>query len=196
MPAAKPAALVNRHETKAEKMARESGENAMRPGRDLPHEAPAALKGHAVAAKVWRAMVRDFTSVEGEIVTRLDQALMVDYCILMEQTAELDKMRRSARQLWEQLQKTYNALEEQGLVAEALTVSEKITNALDLVIKLDGRVDRKRDLLHKLRQSLYLTPRARAGAAPKAKGPDEPVDELEKMLNDVSDYVNGDQGEA
>jgi len=59
------------------------------------------------------------------------------------------------------------------------------------VVKLDGRVDRKRSLLLQWRQSLYLTPRARAGAAPAKKEKEEAPDPLEMLLNDVSDFVNG-----
>jgi hypothetical protein len=45
------------------------------------------------------------------------------------------------------------------------------------VVKVDGRVDRKRALLLQLRQSLYLTPRSRAGVMPKSKS-EEKADEF------------------
>jgi hypothetical protein len=44
------------------------------------------------------------------------------------------------------------------------------------------------------RQSLYLTPRARAATAPTKKEKEAPPDELETLLDDVSDFVNGEKG--
>ncbi|GAP11755.1 hypothetical protein BECAL_02948 [Bellilinea caldifistulae] len=178
MPVRKPRALIVRHETAAEKTERESREMAMRPNRDLPLSAPARLRGHEIAEATWRRLMREFMSLEGEIVTRLDFDLLVDYCILTEQVHELDAMRKAAYDRWVSLQ-----------IEQAS--EETLVEAYDVVVKLDSRTDRKRALLLQIRQSLYLTPRARAGVAPAKKEPDEPKDELEKLLDDVSDFVNG-----
>ena len=75
--------------------------------------------------------------------------------------------------------------------AKAIQMAAKSLDAFEAVVKLDGRVDRKRSLLLQWRQSLYLTPRARAGAAPAKKEKEEAPDPLEMLLNDVSDFVNG-----
>ncbi len=178
MPARKPKSLIVRHETAAEKAERESREMAMRPNRELPLNAPARLRGHEIAESTWRRLMREFVSLEGEIVTRLDFDLLVDYCILTEQVHELDAMRKAAYDRWVSLQ-----------IEQAS--EETLIDAYDVVVKLDSRTDRKRALLLQIRQSLYLTPRARAGVAPAKKEPDEPKDELEKLLDDVSDFVNG-----
>lgn len=195
MPAVKPIALHTRHSTKAEKIGRESGENALRPQRELPME-PAILKGHPVAKKTYAALLREFDSIEGELVTRLDFALLVDYCILVEQTNELDAMRQMAFVIWQNLAKEYTASLKMGATDVVISLSSKMTDAYESIIKLDGRVDRKRALLLQHRQSLYLTPRARAGAAPNQKAPEEPKDPLEQLLDEVNDYVNGGQGGA
>lgn len=47
---------------------------------------------------------------------------------------------------------------------------------------MDARMDGKRKLVFALAQSLYLTPRSRAGVAPTEKEPEEPKSEMEKML--------------
>lgn len=62
---------------------------------------------------------------------------------------------------------------------------EQMLKGLELLNRLDARADRKRALLLQWRQSLYLTPRARAGAVAARKQPEQPVDELERLLNEV-----------
>ena len=78
-------------------------------------------------------------------------------------------------------------------MVEAVALTSKVIGAFDTVTKLDSRADLKRDLMFKLRQSLYMTPRARAGVAPTSKEPEEPPSELEQLLDDVTGFVNGDE---
>jgi phage terminase small subunit len=191
MPARKPKSLIVRHETAAEKDARIASENALRPAKGLPMNPPARLRDHQVASAAWRRVMRMYAELEGEIVTRLDYDLLVDYCLLIEQVAELDRMRKTAYQAWQMLGDVYGKLVEDGQAEEAVKLIGKMTDAFDGVVKLDGRVDRKRDLVFKLRQSLYLTPRARAGVAPAKKEKEAPKDELESLLDDVSNFING-----
>ena len=75
---------------------------------------------------------------------------------------------------------------------QAVALASKSLDAWEAVLKLDSRTDRKRDLLLKLRQSLYLTPRARAAAAPDKKEAPTPKSELESLLDDVDGFLNGD----
>jgi phage terminase small subunit len=49
---------------------------------------------------------------------------------------------------------------------------------------MDARLDGKRKLLHTLSQSLYLTPRSRAGVAPEQKEPEHDDDPMDKLLNE------------
>lgn len=186
MPARKPSALIKRHETAAESQARIERESAVRPERQLPASAPAALHGHPLAESVWRRVIRTFGEIEGEIVTRMDMDLLLDYCILTEQVVELDTMRKAAYQVWEKLNEAFEKLS----IDERLEAVVNLQVAMDKVVKLDGRVDRKRALLHQWRQSLYMTPRARAGAAPTKKEEEVPPDDMEELLKDVSNYVN------
>jgi phage terminase small subunit len=218
MPARKPAALIVRHETAAEKRQRAERESALRPGQGLPMAAPARLAGHEQASAAWRRLMRMYGDVEGEIVTRLDMDLLVDYCMLLEQLAELDHMRKTTYQIWldlgqahdrakkaaaksEQELKGDQVSDEQVAAAEklhdrAVMLALKCVDAFEAVVKLDGRVDRKRALLLQLRQALYLTPRSRAGTAPVKKEAEEPLDDLELLLNDVNNTLNNGRGDG
>lgn len=188
MPAPKPSSLIERHETAAEKAERDARESVLTPKSDLPRTAPARLKDHAVAAAAWRRLMRVWDGVDGVIVTRLDEDLLVDYCLMLEQVGELDTMRKTAYDMWLKLAKQQKDVETEGDEKrdEALALAIEVVGAFDAVIKLDARGERKRAHLQKLRESLYLTPRARAGAAPKRK---EKTDEdpFDKFLNDLDD---------
>jgi len=190
MPAKKPAGLIERHETAAEAAERAQKETALRPQRSLPVEAPARLDGHPIARATWRRMMRRWSELEAVIVTSLDWDMLIDYCILMEQVVELDKMRRSAYQVWEKLDEALEKLSEETPAEDQVKMWMKVGAALSDATKLDGRVDRKRALLHQWRQSLYLTPRSRAGTAPTRKEKEEPPDDMEQLMDDVTSYVN------
>ena len=191
MPAKKPSGLIERHETAAEAAERVQKEDAMRPQRTLPMNPPARLDGLKVAQSVWRRMMKRYSELEAEIVTSLDLDMLLDYCILSEQVVELDKMRRSAYQVWEKLDTALEEISDETPAEDQVKMWMKVGGALSDATKLDGRVDRKRALLLQWRQSLYLTPRARAGTAPTKRAKEEPPDELETLLDDVTSYVNG-----
>ncbi|MBE0699679.1 MAG: P27 family phage terminase small subunit [Anaerolineaceae bacterium] len=195
MPARKPQALITRHETAAERKAREESEARLRPNRQLPLSAPVQIKDMKIAAEAWRRVMREYRSIEGEIVTRLDLDLLLDYCVLAEQVHELDAMRATSREIYKNLSKLYSQFMKNGQETDAVMMASKVTGAFDAVVKLDGRVDRKRDLMFKMRQHLYLTPRSRAGVAPPQKEREKEVDPLEAFLNEVTEYVNDGQNE-
>jgi hypothetical protein len=166
----------------------------MQPRRDLPVDAPARLAGHEIASAIWRRMMRQYNELEAQIVTRMDQDLLIDYCILTEQVTELDELRKSAFKAWKSLDSKWPQVEEQLEAKELMRALVQLQSAFTDIVKLDGRVDRKRALLLQLRQSLYMTPRARAGAAPKEKEKELPKSAMAKLLddvvNDVTDFVH------
>lgn len=187
MPAKKPQGLHTRHSTKSEKEQRTAEEELLRSKRRLPQE-PARLEGHARASAVWRRLLKEFDGLEAEIITRLDMDLLLDYCILAEQVEELDELRSAAYATWGVFMRAFE--EVKGLdPLEASKQAGKVADAFEHIIKIDGRADRKRSLLLQLRQSMYLTPRARAGAAPKSKEPEEEPDDFEKILNGVNEFI-------
>lgn len=199
MPARKPSGLIERHETNAETDARIASESALTPGRDLPVE-PASLASHPVAAAEWRKLLRMYNSLDARIVSRLDMGMLLDYCILIEQLAEMDELRAATLKDWRAAQKIleryYEQIDEKNDDAEKPEIDlkvfakavEAVNWAFDKIVKLDGRIDRKRALLLQLRQSLYLTPRSRAGVAPAQKPPEEPDDDMTRLLKQ-GDYV-------
>jgi len=190
MPAPKPSSLINRHETAEERAEREEREAALRPNRTLPQNPPASLRGRKTAEVVWRRLIRMYGELEAEIITRLDMDLLVDYCLLAEQVSEMDDMRKTAVFNYELLSRLQKKYIDDGKEESASFLASKITASFESILKIDGRVDRKRDLMFKLRQSLYLTPRARAGTAPKGKAPEEPIDPMDALLGKVNEFVN------
>lgn len=184
MPAPKPVALHTRHSTKPEIAKREAQEGALTPQKRLP-ALPRRLKGHPVAEATWRRMMREYGQIDAVVVTRLDMDQLVDYCILEEQKYEIDQMRKAAYGSMLVLVKARDELMARGEAIEAAKLAERVIDATNEVVQLDSRADRKRDLLMKLRQSLYLTPRSRAGAAPKTKTEEPPEDPFEHLLNSL-----------
>lgn len=191
MPAKKPLGLHNSAATKAARQARAEHESAVDPGGGLPMNAPARLIGHQVASVAWRRLMRLYAEMEAAVVTRLDMDLLIDYCILIEQVGEIDRMRSAAYAVWLTLANQHEELVKQKERDAAAEMAVRVTGAFDAVIKLDGRADRKRALALQLRQSLYLTPRARAGVAPAKKEEPEAPDEMEQLLNEANGILNG-----
>lgn len=192
MPARKPASLITRAETLADKAARIAKEQAVKPARPLQVAPPVALKGHAVASATWRRIMGIYRELDDEIVTRLDMDHLVDYCMLTEQTGELDEMCKTLQESYVILKKAQAKAIEEERTTDAVNLAGDIAHGFDGIVKLDARRERKRALLKLFRESLYLTPRARAGVAPANKDLPEPPDPLEQLLGNVTDYVNGD----
>ena len=185
MPASKPSTLTTRHDTKAEREARASAESALVPTTTLHKNPPSALKGHDHASAVWRRLYRLYSQTQGTIVTAFDGDLLVKYCLAEEELQELFALRTEIKELWthhnevlkgisptpETMKDYFNAL------AQANALLQRFQG-------MDARMDGKRKLVFSLAQSLYLTPRSRAGVAPPEKEADEPKDEMEQLLLD------------
>ncbi len=196
MPARKPKALITRHQTKAEDQARADAESALTPKSDLPINSPSKLSGHKTAQKVWRRLMQTYDELDGVIVSKLDFDLMVDYCLMMEQALELDQLRESAMESMDILKKVREEQVKTGDIMGALLTSKQIAPAMELIVKIDSRADRKRAELNKMRTYLYLTPRARAGVSPNKKEEDQQeMDPMAMLLGEVTDYVNGENGD-
>lgn len=194
MPARKPLDLQTRHATKSERANRAEAEESMRSEVKLPANPPSQLKHNKVAMATWRRMIREYGRVEAEIVSRLDMDLLIDYCITTAQISEIDVMRDVAHDVWLALAGRYSELKKNKETDEAVEMALKVSGAFDKLIKLDARADQKRKLLVTMRQSLYLTPRARAGTAPKEKPPAAPEDPFEEFLNKVPTRKGLDDG--
>lgn len=191
MPARKPQDLHTRHSTQAEKDARTAAEASLKPRRELPIDAPARLKDHDIASATWRRVMRTYAELDAEIVTRLDLELLLNYCLLIEELGEISGMRKVAYLIWLELGKEHEKLTKAHQFDDAVIVATQVVGAFEAILKLDTRLDRKRALLHQWSQSLYLTPRARAGVAPSKKADEPPPDDMGQLLDDVMDYMNG-----
>ena len=179
MPARKPSHLSSRHSTKAELAARTDAESALTPLTELTVTPPPELHGNKYAIAVWKRHVKLYAETEGTIITAFDADLLVKYCKLeaecltfedlcselMEEkiylTKEISRLKRKAKKTTEE-------------VDEYISYSSQRIAVAARYQGLDARLDGKRKLLHALAQSLYLTPRSRAGVDPKRKGEETP----------------------
>ena len=185
MPAKKPKSLTKRHDTKKDRQAREDGEKAFTPKTSISKTAPTALKGHARAVTTWRRLVGLYFETEGTIITAFDEDLLIKYCLAEEELGQLYKIRGEILKLWtthskkvltikpdpKQLNNYYNAL------AQANALLQRFQG-------MDARLDGKRKMVVLIAQSLYLTPRSRAGVAPQEKPPEMPKSEMGDLLDE------------
>ena len=192
MPAAKPKALIVRHDTKAELQARADKEAAFTTLYQLPRGTPAELKDYPMAGSTWRRLMREFTSIEESYVISLDRDMLISYCMLVEQLEQLEEMRKVAYAHWMSLAKKVDVVKTKGDAALALKISVEVSGVFDLILKLDARADQKRKTIFAMQKSLYMTPRARAGAIPRRKAPEQPKDEMEMLLEETPD-ANGEE---
>lgn len=192
MPARKPSSLNTRHDPPADRAARADAEAAMTPRTAIGTKPPAELTGHKRAISVWKHTLGLYGETEAKIICAFDQGILVDYCLLVEQLVELDELRaqtlathaamlKSLKELTAKMKKK----DAKTVLAEQMAITEKLEMIMGQIIKLDGRIDRKRALIHTLRQSLYLTPRSRAGVTP-AEREEEIKTEMDKLLEEVT----------
>jgi len=185
MPAKKPVGLNKRHDLKTDLMQRAAGEAALKPKVGLLLKAPGRLKSCKGAGAKWKRMIAMYRALDAEIVNRLDQDLLVDCCILDAQLEEMDQLRAAAVKNHTKAQATLDRRAAKEDIDPKVLIhwQDSVNWTLDEIVKLDARVDRKRSLLHTLRQSLYMTPRSRAGVSPPEKPPEEPKTEMAKILD-------------
>ncbi len=186
MPAKKPNTLSNRHSTREEKDARESAERAMTPATQLTLRPPAMLAKHKQAAAVWKRLIGLYGETEGTIITAFDADLLAKYCLAEEEcdwlSKRIDDAEKSSVLIAKQIQRMNPKEDSQWKIYANLL---KQWNAIETrVTGLDARLDGKRKLSHSLAQSMYLTPRSRAGVAPTEKEPPKPDSEMGSLLDD------------
>jgi phage terminase small subunit len=183
MPASKPASLVIRNDLKADREQRAASESAMTPRTQLKLAAPTRLKGHAQATATWKRIVGLYSEIDGVIATSFDEDLLIKYCLLEEEVLELAKMRKTMRDDWESNQKTAKKIKPNSETLKIWVQMWDVVNGMYQRFQgMDARLDGKRKLLHTLSQSLYLTPRSRAGVAPPEKEPEKPKSKMDELL--------------
>jgi hypothetical protein len=185
MPARKPASLNKRHDLKTDRKRRAANEAALIPKNPLKVKPPARLTGHVVASVLWRRLISMYSGLAAEIVSRLDEGILVEYCITCEESVELEKLRLAAMKHYNRMKRALERRSKDDELDPKLLIklSDSVNWSLNEIVKLDSRVDRKRALLHVLRQSLYLTPRSRAGVTPQEKAPEPPKSEIAELID-------------
>jgi hypothetical protein len=184
MPAKKHSSLNNRNDTKADIAARTKAESAMTPKTELSLKPPGSLNGHKLAVATWKRVVGLYLEIEGKIATSFDSDVLVKYCLLEEEVVRFATMRDETEKDWKEQRKAAMKIKPNKDTLKDWVAMWGIVNALgDKVIRYDARLDGKRKLLHTLSQSLYLTPRSRAGVEPPTKPAEQPKSEMEKALD-------------
>jgi phage terminase small subunit len=171
MPARKLQSLNQSHQTKEEKSERESGEAAMTPVTQIDIKPPALLQKHPHAKKTWTRLIGLYFEVDGTIVTAFDADLLVKYCLLEEECLWWEARRAALEKNIARVDKLLaNKEKAKDLDAKSYLELMSLYNALNARVQgFDARLDAKRALQLKIAQSLYLTPRSRAGVAPTSK---------------------------
>lgn len=176
MPKAKPMLLNPSKRRKAEIEARIQAELSLAPVTPLPDDPP-QLKGEPYALECYRRLMTLYSETIAEIVTAFDLDALVEYCLALQEQAELRAMRGAALTMWQDANKRAKRArsEKSALIGEAGYLMER-------VLALDSRMDAKGSRCHKLRAALYLTPAARAGKAPPLKRPEPESGEMDDLL--------------
>ena len=183
MPAKKPSALTNRHETKEEQSQREEGEKAKTPKTLLSSKPPKSISKMKTAAATWARLVGLYGEVEGTITTAFDEDLLIKYCLLEEECIHMAGLRDAILKDYSSVADRLSKLKPKG---DDLKIYFKCLEQVNALLAryqgMDARLDGKRKLLHSMAQSLYLTPRSRAGVSPTDKKPVQPEDPIEDTL--------------
>jgi len=168
---------------------REDRESAVRPRTLLSVRPPAKLKGKNTAMAVWE----DIITLQGEtqaaedgspIITSFDKDLLIKYCLAEEECLWLEGIRTEVERTYRAANKRLERMKPRGGDLKDYFNALSMVNALLNRLKdFDARLDGKRKLLHTLAQSLYLTPRSRAGVAPAEREPPKPKSKLGKLID-------------
>jgi len=185
MPAKKPGALKSRHDTKADLDASAQAEAAMTPTTQLTLQPPALLRGHKHATATWKELIGLYQETDGQIVTAFDSWLLAKYCLLEEEAIELDALRRSVLDDYEAVSMQLSKIKPKAdNFKEYGNLLEQKVALLTRYQGFDARLDGKRKFLVDMAQQLYLTPRSRAGVAPKEKEKPKPKNGMGALLDD------------
>lgn len=180
MPAKKHKALSSRHDAAADRETRIAAESALAP--ELSGRVPPELFNRPTAQKVWKRVISMWSNVEGgdQIITGFDQDLLTIYCLALDEAyVELPRLKTEAWDAYRLLKNKLKTVDDEKALLE---ITRQMVAMLKEIKGIDSRLDVKRSHLHKYLQSLYMTPRSRAGVAPPEKAPEEPESELERIM--------------
>jgi hypothetical protein len=188
MPARKSIALITAKESKENLERRAMLEASMTPREPLEVDPPARLKKHKTASEIWTRTIALYISIDGQIVTAFDRDLLIKYCLLEEELLWLEdrreKVDEEASAIEKMTKKRPGVKDSDERWKAYLGLLKQYSAVLARVQGYDARIDGKRKLSHQIAQSLYLTPRSRAGVAPPEKDLPKPKNPMEELLDD------------
>ena len=174
MPAKKPLSLIAKHLTNDERSERSARESSLMPLTKLSEKIPQSIEGeeYKLAASIWKRSVILYTELKSVIATPLDENLLIKYCIAEQQFKELEGFRNEKISEWEDIKGKAKKIKltDNADQINAWRRMWIVVNEMEKIITmLDARLDAKGKYIHSLQQSLYLTPRSRAGVEPQLK---------------------------
>ena len=149
----------------------------MTPHTQLTADLPRQLTGrdNTIAAATWKRIVGLYTETDGQIATAFDVDLLIKYALLEQEVRQMAELRKIILADWETNQKAAKKIKPNSETLKDWVRMWEIVNAgFQRFQGIDARLDGKRKLLLALSQSLYLTPRSRAGVAPKEREHEKP----------------------
>jgi len=156
----------------------------MTPRTALTKRLPDDLKGHKHASAAWRRLVNLYNGTKGTIVTAFDADLLIKYCLAEEELLELFKLRVEIKELWTSHNNFLSKMRPKSAdLKDYFNALAQANALLQRFQGMDARMDNKRKMIITMAQSLYLTPRSRAGVAPPEKPPEKPKSEMEGLLD-------------
>lgn len=124
-----------------------------------------------------------YAETKGEIITAFDESLLARYCLAQEELVEIYGLRKVVVRLWDQHAKWLGKLKPKNEnLKDYFKALEQANALLQRFQGMDARLDNKRKMILAMEQSLYLTPRSRAGVAPEERENDSPKSEMDKAL--------------
>lgn len=185
MAAKKDSSLHKRHDAKSDRESRAAAEEALKPTTKLSVKPPAELSGHARASKIWKRIMSLYGETKGEIITAFDENLLVRYCLSLEEIGEIYGLRKVVLKLWDQHAKWLEKLKPKNEnLKDYFKALEQVNALLQRFQGMDARLDNKRKMILAMEQSLYLTPRSRAGVVPEEKEGGKPKSDMDKALDE------------
>lgn len=176
MSANKPQALLTGNYKKKYLKDRMAAEEAMNPGFPMPSDIPVRLKGKKIAETTWKKMTALYESTSGKLVTAFDENLLVTLCLLEEELEWVNNLRGKVQNNIDRIEKVLSKKPDQKKEKDVFRSYQALVREYHYLISrmqgFDARIDGKRKLIHSISQSLYLTPRSRAGVVPKPKRPE------------------------
>lgn len=152
MPAAKDSNLLKGHWTKEQLAEKKAAKASVTPAIKL--QPSSLIKSNTLYYSRWKETLKLYTGTE--ILNALDVGLLERYIV---EAVELERLYK---------------------VRENHYADIEIDRWIDLLLQINNRIDGKIKLLQTLALSLYMTPRARAGAVPNTpdKEPKDPQKDL------------------